>query len=292
MFVKKIIPVLILLAILSITACTGEANDQLATNLAAQEQTDNDNRIQQTAEARAEMETEAASGDDDEEVNAENTQAAEQAATQAAEAESAASTEAANAAATQKVEEELAIIYEALEEVGFDSTGGHLQWQQEGAFDLRITGGSVNTRDEAGGNHEYRDFIVHFKITWDTEGWAGCGMIFRSEKDLRNGYQYIFNTLRFSGSPGWQVALERYGDFITATSGGTRYTDEINVDNGSSTTYTLVAEGNILTVYINGKHSSTTTIGSRTEGYFGYYAWQQSGVTTCTFEDVWVWELP
>ena len=65
----------------------------------------------------------------------------------------------------------------------------------------------------------------------------------------------------------------------------------IKLASGSANEYVLVADGSALTLYANGTRLGTVTILRRSEGRLAIFVWQESGKTTCLFEDVWVWEL-
>ncbi|MCH7663344.1 MAG: hypothetical protein IH859_05670, partial [Chloroflexi bacterium] len=156
-----------------------------------------------TAEAASEMET----------------QTAIEAATAAAQAAQTATQEAADAAATQEAEDQLAAIDEVLQKVGYSTSSGSLAWVQDDEISIFLSGGGMARFRHIGGDKSYRDFVIHYNVTWDTGGIAGCSLIFRSEEDLRNGQQYQFNTLRFSGLPGWDVELHEFSRFQSNVTG-------------------------------------------------------------------------
>ena len=67
----------------------------------------------------------------------------------------------------------------------------------------------------------------------------------------------------------------------------------MKLENGTTNGYILVAEGEKFTVYINDQR-----IGSffdfnktRSEGYFAFTAYQESGRGSCTFDNTVVWLL-
>jgi hypothetical protein len=72
-----------------------------------------------------------------------------------------------------------------------------------------------------------------------------------------------------------------------------RTSSAISQEQGSTNKVLMIAEGEKVTIYIN-----VVRIGSfydyskrMLEGYFAYSAWQESGKSSCTFADSWVWAL-
>lgn len=176
--------------------------------------------------------------------------------------------------------------------MGHSTSSGQLGWRHSGNKTIKIRSGNYRQWATKIGNNSFKNIVIHFNTTWDTSSLAGCGLIFRSERDLLNRQQYIFDTIRFSGYPGWRVRLFEYIDFQANITGGTRFTDKLDLDNLAKNNFVLVADGTTLIMYINGSRASSVTVFTRSEGRFAFYAWQQDGSTTCTFEDAWIWELP
>ena len=55
--------------------------------------------------------------------------------------------------------------------------------------------------------------------------------------------------------------------------------------------FVFIADGTTLTVYANGKRLTGLTIGQLAAGRFAVIAWQESGETTCLYENYWIWKL-
>jgi hypothetical protein len=55
----------------------------------------------------------------------------------------------------------------------------------------------------------------------------------------------------------------------------------------------LIAESEKFTLYINDTRAGSFYDYSKNmlEGYFAFSAWQESGESTCTFDNTWVWAL-
>lgn len=138
----------------------------------------------------------------------------------------------------------------------------------------------------------YADFVFHVDVTWESSsGLAGCGVIFRSEDDLGDGLQYQFKTLRLDGAPLWIVQLYEFGRAIANSTGDAKINSAIDQDNGATNSYLFVAEDGLVGIYANGTRLSNVFINSRDEGRFAFFTFQESGETTCTFENIWIWQL-
>lgn len=134
------------------------------------------------------------------------------------------------------------------------------------------------------------DFVLSTDITWDTPGLATCGIIFRSEKNFEKGAQYIFQMLRLSGLPAWDIEYIKDG-FYENSPAQIKTSGAIDQANGATNHIVLVAEGEKFTLYINGVRQGSYYDYSkqRLEGKLGFYAWQDAGDSTCTFENTAIW---
>ncbi len=192
--------------------------------------------------------------------------------------------------ATAEAEALVAEIQAELDEIGLSTDRGSLAWTSDGPVPIRIT--TFQTQDWfalADGQH-FSDFIMRADVTWEsTSGLAICGFWFRAESDDINAEHFEFWTVRLSGLPLWIVQLYEFNSLIANLAENT--TAVIDQSNGSTNTYILMAEGNLLTVYANGKRLGQVTITRRAEGLLTYLAWQESGDTTCTFDNAWIWDL-
>ena len=135
------------------------------------------------------------------------------------------------------------------------------------------------------------DFVVHSDITWDsTTGLAGCGLLLRSGEDFSKGQQYQFALMRLAGKPLWDIEYYRYGQFQYNIT-GLRDAPGVNFESGSTNKVTIVVQGNKMTVYANGDKLGAGTDNKLTDGIVSFLAWQESGETTCTFTNSWLWVL-
>jgi len=135
------------------------------------------------------------------------------------------------------------------------------------------------------------DFVVHSDITWEsTTGLAGCGLLLRSAEDFTKGQQYQFALVRLAGKPLWDIEYFRYGQFQYNIT-GLRDAPGVNFESGSTNKVTIVVQGNKMTVYINGEKLGAGMDNKLTDGIVSFLAWQESGETTCTFTNSWLWVL-
>ncbi|HNT25079.1 MAG TPA: hypothetical protein PKM21_11975 [Anaerolineales bacterium] len=105
------------------------------------------------------------------------------------------------------------------------------------------------------------------------------------------GSQYRFLSLRLSGLPAWAINYYDLGLYQTSIWQSTA--PGIDMDNGATNRLVLWAEGDKFNIYINDNRVGTYYDYSKkaTEGYFAFMANQESGQSTCSYENTWVWVL-
>lgn len=182
-----------------------------------------------------------------------------------------------------------------MELVGYSTDAGELLFMQGETFDLvnNTPGTFLNQDLDAGG--PVGNFVLSTDVVWDSEtGYAGCGIIFRAQdNDIVTSEMAVFNAIRLSGFPGWDIELYNFGQYQANLVGDVRTSSAINQASGSSNHYVLVVDGSTVNVYANGTKLGTTNLkASMVEGLIGFSAWQESGVTTCSFSNTWIWGLP
>jgi len=194
------------------------------------------------------------------------------------------------ARATQTAAPIIAMIEGELQKVGLSTQEGHLGWVHD---PVTI---KLDTYMEAHANVDYpdlvvSDFVVHSDITWDsTTGLAGCGLLLRSGEDFAKGKQYQFALMRLAGKPLWDIEYYRYGQFQYNLT-GLWDAPGVNFESGSTNRVTIVAQGDKMTVYVNGEKLGAATDNKIAEGIVAFLAWQESGETTCAFTNSWMWIL-
>jgi hypothetical protein len=195
------------------------------------------------------------------------------------------------AQATQAVEEAMALIQEDLDRIDEPLPPGSLGWLQEQSESIDMDGGKQWMFLPIAEDLEANDFILKSNITWEsTGGLAACGFFFRSEPNIENGEQYLYEMVRLSGLPAWNITLMEYGG-VKKDITKMRTAGAIDQGQGATNEIILFARDGEFTLYINderiGKFFDYTE--ARSEGYFAFDGWQESGATKCTFDDTWIW---
>ncbi len=202
--------------------------------------------------------------------------------------------------ATAVAEEEAAFRAKAeevgaeLEAVGLSADQGSLAWVSNSPVELTLQTYSTHYWAPLAEGEFFSDFVLKADVTWEsTSGLAICGFWLRAQGLHEDSEYYVFQTLRLSGLPAWDVELWEYNRWkATVSPGGKLITSpHIDQDQGSTNTYLFVAEGNLLTVYANGHRLGRVTLTSLHKGLLAYYIWSESGETTCTFDNAWIWDL-
>jgi len=169
---------------------------------------------------------------------------------------------------------------------------GHLAWQKKDSIDITLEqqGGIY---DEIAKGIKAENFILKSDVTWNATGIVLCGALFRSEKNFEKGAQYKFLFLRLSGVPGWDIEFHNFGQYKSNVTGKIRFASALDLDNGATNQFVLVAQNNKFTVYINGVRQGQFTDDSKlaSDGYLAFLGVEDSGESTCTFENSWLWIL-
>lgn len=168
---------------------------------------------------------------------------------------------------------------------------GHLLWQQTASFRISLSGPDDETQliEESltAGN-----FIFKSDVTWEATGLLICGAVFRSGNNIEQDRQYRFSYLRLSGLPAWSIDFFDNGFYKNSPS-DVRFSGALDLGNGASNTFIIVAKDEQFTIYINGLREGRFFDYSKqsVEGAFGFLAGQDSGRGSCEFENSWVWSL-
>ncbi len=235
-------------------------------------------------------------------LNTKNTQVAEQATTTAdalakqnakSTADAQATVDAKNAQATQTAEAISALVKKDLDLLGVDASQGKLGWLQTDPITVKLdTAWEYNTLPAAEGVSA-SDFVIKTDLTWNTSGILICGIVFRSDRNLLTGNQYLLEFLQFSGLPGWDILFLKDEKIASNITGKARFADALKLNNDDTNTILLWVEGNKFTLFINDKRIGSFYDYSNLsmQGLFGFYGNQESGSSTCEFANSWVWVL-
>ncbi len=191
---------------------------------------------------------------------------------------------------TGTLEAELNQYLTRLEKFGFDRESGRMIYQGEPTIYLTVDSYQEDKLETIIAD-PIKDFVLQAEIEWNsTSGLAGCGIIFRAEEDLERGANYQWVMMRLSGAPAWDIEYFRYGEFQYGLMPA-QFTAALDERQGAVNRITLIAQGDTFKTYINTTPGMDASDKKLSEGQIALLAWQESGKTTCTFRNVWVWEL-
>jgi hypothetical protein len=202
------------------------------------------------------------------------------------------------ATAEVKATDEMAYLLELvapdLELAGYSMDEGELGFQLEDPIKIVAELAHYRYWDYPGGftNPVFEDFVLGVDITWDSEvGFAGCDVIFRSDGDVADGEMAEFSTERLSGAPSYWLSVINFNQNRGVIASGS--SSAIDQDSHATNHYVIAVVGNEVDIFVNGAHLTRGYIKeSMTRGEIVFQAWQDSGETSCTFSNAWVWELP
>jgi hypothetical protein len=195
--------------------------------------------------------------------------------------------------ATQAAEKASDEIKADLKELGLNPNEGSLAWVSTETVELMVNTYQSEDAQLLDPDLNVQDFVFQTEVKWNsTGGLAGCGFFFRSEEDLERGHHYRFLAIRFSGLPVWWALRIQYNTVQDDMTLKYPFSDAINQGQDATNVYTLVAKGNSFTFYANGDRMGTVFNSKIQEGNIAYLVQQESGETTCSFQNSWVWALP
>ncbi len=195
--------------------------------------------------------------------------------------------------ATEVAAARQAEIVAELQKLQLPTDTGQLGWIQEEDVKIEMIGGVGDwvTQPLAEGV-TVSDFVLKVDMTWDTNSWPVCGIIFRaSSDDFKYADFYTILFLRLSGLPAWDIEYYKRGSYVTTITQDVRFSDALKLDSGDTNQIVLYAQENNFTVYINGyRQGRYPDFSSILEsGVFGVIGSQDGGETTCTFSNGWLW---
>jgi hypothetical protein len=196
--------------------------------------------------------------------------------------------------ATEAIADVVKQIDEELLTIGYSTDRGSLGWVNEGPEEITIRNFNSHEWITLSSGQSFSDFVLKADVTWEsTSGLATCGFWFRADGDDEDAEHYKFQAIRLSGLPVWDVEYWQFNEWQgTITPGGRVVsTAHLNQEQGSTNTFLLAAEGSLFTAYANGQKLGQVTVNTLRDGLVTFYAWQESGDTTCTFDNAWLWDL-
>jgi len=97
--------------------------------------------------------------------------------------------------------------------------------------------------------------------------------------------------MRLAHAPAWDIEFIRWGQWQGTLTGELKFDSIIKDDPGSTNRITLMVRGDEFTPYINGKKMMTVNHNKLLDGLVAFAAWQESGKTSCIFDNGWLWLL-
>lgn len=191
-------------------------------------------------------------------------------------------------------EEALAPIRAELPTYGIDPSVGNLGWiqppitvQTEGYLQYDYGGDFLST--------VARDFVLAADITWNTRfGSTACGYVIRSDGNEEAFNQYLVLATRGAqGHVGFAIMQdgEIKDDEVTDIY-ASGIDPQFEWQNDTTNRMTVVGEGNTFTIYTNGtKIGEVTPSVAFDRGFTAFTALNESGDTTCHFDNAWLWLL-
>lgn len=193
---------------------------------------------------------------------------------------------------TQEANRIIEEVASTLKKINVNTTGGHLGWSEIDPWPISATSYNSISVEPIADDAEFSTYVLHYDVKWEsTGGLAGCGLIFHSEPNLGNGKQYRFFAYRFSGLPYWNVELWDNGMWVNDPMGRGHLNGAIEQENGATNSFTLIVQDKIATAYVNSKRLSHIPINSANHGRLAFFTFQESGETTCSFRNAWLWVL-
>jgi hypothetical protein len=194
-----------------------------------------------------------------------------------------------NLQATQAAQNE-ETIRGMLTDLELPADSGHLGWYQDNKISIGLQGLSFN-REIFDKKFTAADFVMYSELTWKTDSWPTCGLMFRSDNQLDKGDFYVLQFLRFSGLPAWDIEYIHNGIFVSTITNKVQFSDSLNIDNGATNKFVLAANGNEFKVYFNGNYEGQFYDWSKKlfEGNIAFMGTQSAGSTQCIFDKSWVW---
>jgi hypothetical protein len=177
---------------------------------------------------------------------------------------------------------------------GYEPDQGELAWSSRNEYEISVEGEHYfMTWQDLDSRHSHANFVLAYDAAWETTtGLAGCGAIMRGGTDLTRDAQIRLETWRFSGAPSWVFEYIKFNQRQGYISGEIRSSGAIDQSNGSTNHFVIVADGVTFTAYVNGERLGVGTGPQAVaEGQLAVYTWQESGTSTCTFSNIWIWDI-
>jgi hypothetical protein len=183
-------------------------------------------------------------------------------------------------------------IMQELQALGVDTNNGRLAWTHppltlfaEGYLQYQFDVEYVTVA---------ADFVVAADVTWNTQfGSTGCGMVVRSDADEEAGDRYFIVATR--GGDGRVLSGVQLDGNLVLDDGVDIYANGIDPlfaqQNDTTNRIVVIGRGNTFSIFTNGTFLGDFTPESAffERGFVAFVALNESGTTTCTFENAYLW---
>jgi len=179
---------------------------------------------------------------------------------------------------------------EILTGFNLSTDSGEFGWYQTKAVTIDLKGPSGDF-SKISDLVKISDFVFFTEMTWNTDSWPTCGLMVRSDNRWFKGDSYLLQFLRFSGLPAWDIEYYKNGEFFVNITQEVRFSSYLELESGDTNRIVLAATGNEFKVWINDNYEGRyyDDGSKRTIGGLAFYAGQNAGKTTCSFDNSWIW---
>lgn len=209
-----------------------------------------------------------------------------------ARATTAAEEEAAEATAVAATATAVTPILAELPNYGVDPANGEVAWIHP-PVTIEATGYMTYTYANRRIATLVEDFVISADITWNTRfGTTGCGFVLRSDGNEEGYDQYIVLATRASSGAVLFTIMEdgdvKTNEITNINAGG--LDPAFEWQNDTTNKMTIVARGNTFEIYTNGiKLDEVTPSLAFERGFVAFVALNESGTTTCHYDNAWLW---
>ncbi len=183
-------------------------------------------------------------------------------------------------------------IQQELQALGVDTNAGRLAWTHDPM--TLFAEGYLQYEADVQFVTVATDFAVAVDITWNTQfGSTGCGVVVRDNGDEEAGDRYLIVATR-GGNGRVITGVQLDGNLVTDESVDI-YANGIDPlfaqQNDTTNRLIVIGRGNTFSIYTNGTYLGDFTPQTAffERGFVAFVALNESGTTTCTFENAYLW---
>jgi hypothetical protein len=183
-------------------------------------------------------------------------------------------------------------IQQELQALGIDTNAGRLAWTQDPL--TLFAEGYLQYEADVQFVTVATDFVVAADITWNTQfGTTGCGYVVRDNGDEETGDRYFIVATR-GGNGRVFTGVQLDGNLVQDDTKDI-YANGIDPlfewQNDTTNRMVVIGRGNTFSIYTNGTFLGDFTPASAffERGFVAFVALNESGTTTCTFTNAYLW---